>query len=226
MQFKKDVHVNDVEGKKVGELDRVVIDPHGGEVTHIVIRRGFIFNEDKVAPVEMISRTDDDEVRLNVTADQLKQLPDYIEMHFVPLNQQERAQRGMAGQDAPESVYWYPPAGLSPAMWGVGYMGAIPTTGMYPYPYRLDEKENIPKGSVALKEGARVIGRDGQDVGEVEKVLMEDEQNYVTHLLIGKGPLKGQRRLVPAAWIHRIKEDGVELSVTAGFVLNLQDYQD
>lgn len=224
MQFKKNVHVNDAQGKKVGELDRVVIDPRGGEVTHIVIQRGFIFNDDKVVPVELIERTDDEQVRLNVDAEQLKQMPNYIDVNFVPLDQPERTQHGVAGQDAVQPVYWYPPAGVSPTMWGAGFMGAIPTTGVVPYPYKLNEKENIPQGSVALKEGAKVIGRDGQPVGEVEKVLMEDEQNAVTHLLVGKGPLHHERRLVPANWINRIKEDGVELSVTADFVLHLRNY--
>lgn len=222
MQFKKGVTVKDDAGNKAGEVDRVVIDPHGGQVTHIVVRKGFLFGTDKVIPIDMVRRTADDEVILNVDKDRLNDLPDFIDVNFVPLNEQEMGRTSYEGDVEP--VYWYPVGGASPLMWGAGIPGMNP--GMVsPFPYRVDEKENIPKGEVALKEGAKVLGSDGQTVGEVEKVLTEDQKDRITGLLVTKGTLNRHKRIIPVNWIKRIKEDGVELAVTAGFVENLKDYE-
>lgn len=221
MQFRKGVKVRAMNGANLGEVDRVVIDPRTGKVSHLVVRRSF-FSNDKVFPVGMVQRTDDTHVWLNVDEEQAGDLPDYIEMNFIPLSEQEIAEQGLQTDNA-APVYWYPMVGASPSMWGAGAMGVIPTTGVPPY--RLDEKQNIPQGSVALQEGAKVFSKDGQHVGDLEKVLVEDEQDRVTHLLITKGMLNRQKRLIPAHWISAIKEDGVKLSVTADFVLQLQDYK-
>ena len=42
MRFIKDTEVLTSEGKKVGTLDRVVIDPSTLEITHLVIKSGLI----------------------------------------------------------------------------------------------------------------------------------------------------------------------------------------
>lgn len=221
MQFRKGVKVRATNGANLGEVDRVVIDPRTGKVSHLVVRRSF-FSNDKVIPVNLVQRTDDTHVWLNVGEDQAADFLDYIEMNFVPLSEEEIAQQGLQADNA-VPVYWYPMVGASPTMWGTGAMGIIPSTGVSPY--RLDEKQNIPQGSVALQEGAKVFSKDGQHLGDLEKVLVEDEQDRVTHLLITKGLLNRQKRLIPAHWISAIKEDGVKLSVTADFVLQLQDYK-
>lgn len=51
MQFKQGTHVYTIDGKDVGAIDRVVLDPKTDEVTHVVVRRGWLFSEDKVVPI-------------------------------------------------------------------------------------------------------------------------------------------------------------------------------
>ncbi|MBN2390589.1 MAG: PRC-barrel domain-containing protein, partial [Anaerolineae bacterium] len=51
MEFIKNAPVFTATHERVGHVDRVVINPQTEEVTHIVIRKGFIFAENKVLPI-------------------------------------------------------------------------------------------------------------------------------------------------------------------------------
>ncbi len=42
MQFKRGAEGFTADGRKVGGIDRVVIDPRTREVSHVVIRKGFL----------------------------------------------------------------------------------------------------------------------------------------------------------------------------------------
>ena len=46
--------IESADGEYLGEIDRLVIDPSGRQVTHVVVRKGTFFTEDKVVPMEMI----------------------------------------------------------------------------------------------------------------------------------------------------------------------------
>lgn len=230
MQFKKGVSVLDNHDEKVGEIDRVVIDPQSAEVTHVVVRKGFLFTEDKVLPVDQISRTSDDAVHLNVDAKQVEEMPDYIETNYLPLdsNQIDRMPDYQAEDASP--VYWYPVVGAAPLNWGGGYWGMTPPVGYGMGPgepgYRVVEERNIPEGTVALKEGAKVLGKDGKHVGDVEKVLTENMKDQVTHLVVTKGFFGQTKKLIPAHWVRRIREDAVQLSVDEGTIERLRDYEE
>jgi uncharacterized protein YrrD len=219
MQFKKGVDVVDKNGKKVGSMERVVIDPRTGEVTDLIIHKGHLLIQDKVLPVDQVQRTGDNEVILNTDADNLKDLPDYIEARYVPMDKQDLAEQ-QSDAEAAIPMLWYPAPGQA--------MFSYP--GLYPdptqYPNKIELKENTPKGTVALQEGARVIGKDGKHVGNVEKVITEDQKSQVTHLLITKGTFNHEMKLIPANWISGIKDDGVRLSVSADFVDRLAKYSE
>lgn len=225
MQFKKGVNVKTELGDKVGDVDRVVIDPGSGEVTHLVVRKGGLLSKDKVVPLDWVQRTNADEVILNVKREAIENAPDFLETYYTPLSRaemersQERMERELETEPI-ESVYWYPPMGATP----VDYPHMFPASVMFPY--EVEEKEQIPQGTVALKEGAKVISKDGKEVGKVEKVLTEDEKERVTGLLITKGVFNREKKMIPANWIGRIKEDGVELTVASDFVESLKDFQE
>ena len=55
MEIKRNAKVTTADGKDVGRVDRVVIDPQSKEVSHLVIRQGFLFTEDKVVPIDLVS---------------------------------------------------------------------------------------------------------------------------------------------------------------------------
>jgi uncharacterized protein YrrD len=225
MQFKDGADVISADGEKIGEVNRVVVDPGDGSVTHIVVRKGFFFAEDRVIPIEMISRSEDDEIHLNIHEDRMEELPEFLEINFIPLGEEQGGIHSTRPGTATE-MYWYPMAGSAPLLGGGGFWGMGPQMTGYYYPQQVEREQNIPEGSVALEEGAKVITRDGENVGDVSRIITESEANQVTHLVITKGLLNREKKLIPANWISRVKEDTIQLKVDSKFVERLRDYQE
>jgi len=214
MQFKENATVYTLDDKKVGEVERVVLDPQTKEITHLVVRKGFLFTEDKVVPIDMVNSTAEDRITLKRT-DGLDSLPDFEEEQYVKVTSVEPAYPYKRGYVRP--YYWYPAPGF--AWWGT-----------QPYPiearpdYVAESWRNIPEGTVALKEGAEVITVDHEHVGDVERIFANPKQERATHLLISQGLFLKQKKVVPTTWINQVGEDRVYLSVSSDFVERLPEY--
>src|SRR5512147_2755224 len=113
MQFRQGVGVFTLDGKEVGHIDRVVIDPKANEITHLVVRKGTLIKEDKVVPVGLVAVGKEDQVSLRLDKDQLEQLPNYEETDYVPLNDEDRESSTRGGPVVlpPPALYWYPAYG-------------------------------------------------------------------------------------------------------------------
>jgi uncharacterized protein YrrD len=203
MQFEKGANVYTADDQKVGSIDRVVMDPRTKEVTHVVVRQGLLFREDKVVPVNWIDSAVGDGLKLGAAAD-LDNLPLFEEAHYIPLESDELD----AVDDEANYTYWYPPVGVVP-------MGDYPYYAYPMEPYKVEVERNIPAGMVALKEGASVISADDQKVGTVERVFINDERRQATHLLIKDGWLFQTQKVVPVSWIDTVAEDEIHLAVDA-----------
>src|SRR5258706_5506589 len=174
MQFKQGANVSTYDGKNVGSVDRVVLHPNTKEVTHIVVRKGFLFNEDKIIPLDLVASASEDKVTLRRDAAHLDKLPPFEEVHYIPLDESEVATAA------------YPLGWASPYYWYEPLMGATNYAAGY-VPYRSETEQNIPEDTVALKEGARVISEDDQHVGNVERVFTRSDNDRATHFLISAG---------------------------------------
>lgn len=97
MEFKQGATVEMPTGDNVGHIARVVLDPRTKEVTHVVVRKGFLFTEDKVVPTSLIASATEDRVRLREYAGDLRQLPVFEETHYHPVNEAELSRE--SGQD-------------------------------------------------------------------------------------------------------------------------------
>ncbi len=218
MRFVQDANVFNAEGEQVGSVDRVVLDPQTKEVSHIVVRKGLIFTEDKVIPISLVASATEERVTLREDAGDLDKLPQFQEAHYVEADEAEveKTYPPMGGRLPP--LYWYPPAHGTPYTAPMAY----PDT---PIPnYVVETTENIPEGTVALKEGAEVISGDGEHVGDVEQVLTDPEADRATHLVISEGLLLKERKLVPTTWISQVEENQVHLAVESSFLDGLRDY--
>jgi hypothetical protein len=124
-----------------------------------------------------------------------------------------------AGYVAP--YYWYPRPGAM--WWGAG----AATYPLYPPPpYVTEIRRNIPEGTVPLKEGAKVISSDDEVVGNIERVFAEPSQDRATHLMISKGLLLKERKVIPTSWIMTVMEEEVHLGVSSDLIENLPEYQE
>lgn len=221
MRFEQGADVYTAQGDKVGEIDRVVIDPKTDEITHVVVKKGFLLTVDKVVPVSLIGPTIDDHVTLRETAGDLETLPNFEETHYVLLGEEEEQE--VVAQGQAHRLYWYPPTRT--AWWRTGgYLGYPGLFHSIP-PYVVKTERNIPDGTVALKEGAKVISADDEHVGNVETVLTDPVENRVTHLVISKGLLLKERKLVPTSWVSIVMSDEVHLAVGSHVIEGLRDYE-
>ena len=218
MQFKEGASVYTARGEQVGDIDRVVLDPKTKEVSHIVVRKGFIFKTDKVVPIDLIAFTSQLQVVLREDAGDLERLPDFEEEHYIVLDETELA-RTEARSDFPTPLYSYLP------IYSAKYGAAQAHPMSRPQPYVIQTEQNIPEGEVALEEGAKVISADGERVGDIEKVLTDPQADRATHFVVSEGLLLKERKLIPAAWVDRVYEDEVHLSVGSTMFEVLREYQ-
>jgi uncharacterized protein YrrD len=212
MQFKQDESVVMPNGQVVGHVDRVVMNPQNKQITHIVVRKGFFFTEDKLVPLSLIETATEDRVTLRRDAGDLDKLPAFEDTHYIPLTDPE-AKSAAYTSDLASPLYWYPPLG--------GWMAYD-----YPPPYVVETERHIPEDTVPLREGARVISADDKHVGNVERVFTEANADRATYFLISKGLFLKERKLVPTTWVREVSEDEVRLSVDSSVLETLHEYQE
>ena len=213
MQFKKGAEVFSGEGEKIGTLNRVVIDPRTREVSSLIVGKGTLFRTDKVIPITLVDLDSEDRIVLKKTnQDVLEDFPDFETAHYIPLDEPDNPYHEVI-----EASYWYPP--IHPG-WAIGNFAGHPLPK-----YVLKTDQDIPEGTVALEEGAKVISRNGEHVGNVEEVITESQDNRVTHFVISEGFLLKERKLVPAVWVAKVAEDEIHLSVESSLFERLPEYQ-
>jgi len=220
MQFKQGTHVFASDGQDVGSIDRVVLDPLTDDVSDLVVRKGWLFSEDKVVPIGMVASASEERVTLNETKADLQKLPKYEEHYYVPATDADyKTGKVVYPEGFASPVYGYPPLGT--AWWGYG---AYPPADLQPN-YAERVQQNIPEGTVALKEGAHVLSLEDEHVGDVEEVFTDSATNHVTHLVISRGLLFKARKLIPTNGVKRVDEDNVMLTVKTSVVNALPEYE-
>jgi len=205
------------EGDKVGSIERVVLDPQTKEVSHVVVEKGFLFPEEKVVPIDLLRPVAGNGLILRQGSYTFDDLPNFIEQEYVPAGVETASTVESTAKEI-QPVYWYPPVGIG--WWqGIAYRSAADSE------FKRVTEINIPEGTVALKEGAKVLSSDDEHVGNVEMVLTEPEADRASHLVVSRGLLHKTQKLLPTSWISTILEDTILLFVPASLVESLPDYE-
>ena len=216
MRLTKGADIYSAQGEKLGTLDRVVLDPETKEVTHLVISKGGLFKTSKVVALDLLNQEVEDRITLLNPNHDWDEFEDFEETHYVNLDETDAPVTDVPG------AYWYPPLNL--AWWRAGGTDNPVTFPAKPV-YVPRTTQAIPEGTVALEEGARVVSQDGKHVGNVEQVIVDSQDNRVTHFVVNEGVLFKERKLIPVTWISSIDEDEVHLSSNATILDRLPGYQ-
>jgi uncharacterized protein YrrD len=217
MEIRAGAQVKTARDEVVGKVDRVVIDPGTMEVTHVVVQKGFLFTTDKIVPMEWIASAIEDLVILKPNVSSFDALLDFEETYYVPLDEEVPGTGSLPSEYFARSYYWYPPIGH-------GTLGYPDVYGIPPA--RIETEQNIPEGTVAVKEGADVIDKNGDQVGDVERIYTDPRTKQATHFVLSSGLLLKERKLVPIHWVTKFEEDKVYLDVGAKFLERIPPFQE
>jgi sporulation protein YlmC with PRC-barrel domain len=103
--------------------------------------------------------------------------------------------------------------------WDVGVWDvlAMPYYGAgEPGPLQSEEVvyDRVPKGKVEVRRASSVISTDGHHLGHVEAFIL-DEQEQVTHIVLERGHLWGQRDVtIPIGAVTKIESDVVTVGLS------------
>jgi uncharacterized protein YrrD len=198
LEFQQDAIVVVSNGDEIGHISRVVMRPETKEVTHIVVRmKSLLKKVEKLIPVSQITATTEGQIVLSSAVEDLESLVPFEEEDLI---QVEGSTPGIS------------PPSQSPSAFGttINLPAYMPPSGEK---FITRIKQNIPEGTVAVEEGAKVITEEGKYVGKLERIVTELPEDQATHLLISKGFIAEEKRLIPIGWVQRMGEKEIHLGV-------------
>lgn len=182
-----------------GELANLVIDPTRRRVTHLVVQpRDQEVIGPRLVPVELAETGEArPEITLHCTVEDVSKLETVRESAFLGLS-------GFPVDDPDWDV-------------GVSDMLAMPYYGAGE-PDALSDAEvvydRIPKGEVEVRRSSSVISTDGHHLGDVEAFIL-DEEEQVTHIVLERGHLWGQRDVtIPIGAVTKVETDVVTVGLS------------
>jgi hypothetical protein len=174
--------------EECGRSTFLIINPVSREVTHLVVKEKGLTGTEHVIPVEWVTETTHNTIRLRCDREQFEETDPFIETHYIrePLPDFEH----MAGG------YFLQPYNVPQVVTNV----------------RVQERR-VPPGELLVKRGTRVEATDGH-VGQVDEFLVDPEDCHITHLVLHEGHLWGQKDVtIPVSEIDRVDEDKVFLKL-------------
>lgn len=186
--------------KPCGEVAALIVNPISTEITHLVVAgKGFPRPVKRLVPVDKVEATTSDLVQLGCTEEELDEMQPFTETHYIKSEVPDYG-GGMAYDE-----YMHP--------------YAVPMqTVQVPI-----EVENIPTGELAVYRGDDVEATDG-GVGQVDELLVDPSGLKVTHMVLRRGHMWGQRQIMlPISAIDRVSEGTVHLKLSKEAIGKLPD---
>lgn len=82
--------VESTDGRRLGTVDRFIVDPSSRTVTHGIVEKGVFFTDEKVIPIQALERGAGDEILTLRPEIAPADLPDVEEPHYVELDTDTR----------------------------------------------------------------------------------------------------------------------------------------
>ena len=187
---------------RLGTVHRLVIDANVHRITGIVVRHGAIFGQERVVPMDRVSRIEGGVVYVNVDERGFAALDRFAEDRY----------------RTPDPDFTGPP-GLAREHYVLDSVAAEGPMGALTPPARIDTvpvNRSAPADSQrpAVAAGTDVFDDTGEKVGDVAELSVHPETGTPTQLTIRRGRLFRHDTAIPVEWIANISEKGVELNVS------------
>jgi sporulation protein YlmC with PRC-barrel domain len=172
-----------------GRSTYVIVNPVNEQVTHVVVREERFPHAEYLVPLDLVIESTPDTIRLRCTKKDLVLQEPFTEIEYIegdlPGFHYERGDFMLWPYNVPEEDE------------------IIPV-----------EIERVPPGELAVRRGTHVKAADGR-VGQVDEFLVDPVSEHITHLILRKGHLWGQKDVtIPISEIARVEEDAVYLKLT------------
>lgn len=177
------------DGKKVGRVSQLIVNPISKSVSHFVVDARIGKTDDKVIPLDDVVESTTEHIRLRLTEEELDEAEAFYATDYVEIE---------------ETL----PYEMSSVEGGMMLPYAYTESRRYP-----TDVQRIPPGELAVRRGADVHASDGK-VGQVNEFLVDPEDGHITHLILREGHLWGKKDVtIPVAEIERIGGGAVHLKI-------------
>ncbi len=191
-----------------GWLTDLVVDPASRSVRHIVVRENTGDGREFLVPLDTVSDSSREEVRLGCTRAELMTFPEFTTTHYVPASSPE-AQPVVAAWEMESMSYSY---GYEPI-----YIPVISPDEQVPI-----EQQHVPEGHMAIQRGAPVQSSDDQLLGEVVTLIVSPEEGTINHFVLRLGELgKAREVILPLSTVAHANTGVVALNLTQAQVEQL-----
>jgi sporulation protein YlmC with PRC-barrel domain len=170
-----------------GRSTYVIIDPASERVTHVVVKQRGGKQQQWLVPLDLVTETAPDFIRLSCAKDRLATLDPFIETEYIETR-------------APYMGYAASSYMMRPYV--------VPETLFVPVYHK-----HIPPHELSVSRGDPVEAKDGH-IGRVDEFLVDPANGLITHLVLREGHLWGQRDVtIPVSEIDHIEQDTVYLKL-------------
>lgn len=203
--------VRQVDGPSLGELRHVVCDSKTKKVFSLVVQESGFDGRAVIVPAEFVAAADDDAVSLRMDETQLHSLEPYAYSQNVAPPPADVA-------DDIESADYKQEFVDVPNVPPVGAAQGITTIAFTPI---VEVWRNVPAGSAVIGDKTVVAAQDG-DVGDLERLVVDDESLVITSLVVESNGLATHMTEIPADLVERIQSGRIDLSPTLAEIRSRQ----
>jgi hypothetical protein len=187
MEIPLDAQVECMDGM-CGHSVCVLVNPVIDQVTHLVVKEDASPNTEYIVPVDFVTETTVDTIRLRCSKTELEKMAPFIKTTFIEEMVPVRNLDYGGGLNRMGSFYYWP------------YVTPEKTV------YEPEDSQQIPPGELAVRRGSRVEATDGY-VGKVDEFLVNPENGHITHMVMREGHLWGKKEVtIPLSAMGELRE--------------------
>jgi sporulation protein YlmC with PRC-barrel domain len=203
--------VVDIDGRAVGSLKHLVLDPQSRQVMGFVVHHGVLNRLDVVVPLSKVAAFEE-EVRLALHANEIDDLQLFHAPHFQVMPDHWEMPLGFDQRD------FFLVGGLG---WAGGDLPLEPTSPTVSgTPRFIVDPVPAEDQELDIAAGMHVYDNAGQRVGDVESVEFDQVSRKISRITVKRGFLFHTEVTIPASMIGTIS-DRIALNVDAESVKNL-----
>jgi uncharacterized protein YrrD len=211
-----DVYSSD--GEKLGTVRAIVLQPGANEVTHIAVDAGPHFPEPGFGDANIVSveiahlkSASGDRVDLDLTEAAFQDMPPYEHRHFFQAPDAERLQ----DESGLVARVWNAGVAIATSLASLGSGLTVPA-------------EHFAKASFerSILEGSPVWRNEpNTEIGEVERVLVDEKTDEIAALVIKRGGLFQHEVVLPMRYVTEIREGVIHAQLTDDEIEALERFE-